>query len=193
MITARDKGSPKIRPRWLVLLAVVGLVVAACSTGSYPVDVFTEMHYQQSYKSQEPPRLAPAQGAVPFALESEPLLPIEPASQAEALAMANPVPRSSETEEQGRQIFIRNCSMCHGLDARGSSFMVVTFNQLGVNPPSDLTTAPSLAPSNPIDGLPFWLITDGIINMPSFRNLLTQEERWTVIHYLRFLSESVNQ
>ena len=52
--------------KWTLLLVVLGTVALACSTGSYPVDVFTEMHYQQSYRSQEPPRLMPAEGAVPL-------------------------------------------------------------------------------------------------------------------------------
>ena len=40
--------------------------IAACETGAYPVDIFPEMHYQQSYKAQEPDRLDVPVGAVPY-------------------------------------------------------------------------------------------------------------------------------
>ncbi|MFQ5872740.1 MAG: c-type cytochrome [Dehalococcoidia bacterium] len=181
----------KGRGRWLTLLVFVGILAAACSTGSYPVDVFTEMHYQQSYKSQEPPRLEPAQGAVPFTDASLPLRPLEP-TQTEALTMKNPVPRTPENPEQGKLIYITNCSACHGLSGRADTFIANRFKELDINPPADLTKAPSII-NTQTDGLAFSLITNGIINMPPFRNLLTQEERWTVIHYLRFLSEQANQ
>jgi len=50
--------------RWLKrcllgLALLAGLVATACSQGSYPVDIFYEMHYQQSYRSNEPPSLSP--------------------------------------------------------------------------------------------------------------------------------------
>lgn len=192
----------KRRGFWLLTLAAIALVGMACSTGSYPVDVFTEMHYQQSYKSQEPPRLAPSDGSVPFTVGAErgqelttvslPLKPREPATQAEALALSNPVPNNTTTLEVGKKLFLTNCAMCHGIDGRGQSFMADTFASLGVNPPANLTAAGSIA-LTPTDSLAFWFISDGIVNMPSFRHLLTQEERWTVIHYLRFLSDQANQ
>ena len=182
---------------WLVLPAVVGLVALACSTGAYPVDIFTEMHYQQSFKSQEPPRLYPPEGSTPFTDESLELRPREP-TPAEALAMTSPFPYPSQTEtlEHGKQIFIRNCSMCHGLEGRSDTFISVTFTSLDVTPPADFAIAPSItltASDGTGDGLAFGVITNGLGNMPAFRNLLTYEERWTVIHYLRFLSEQANQ
>lgn len=196
MNMARHKVAHRPKYHWLILLTFAGLLIAACSTGSYPVDVFTEMHYQQSFKSQEPPRLTPARGAVVFTDELLPLRRLEPASQVEALGMTNPVPRTAETVEQGEGVFIRNCSACHGLNGRGDSFIAVTFKSMGVNPPADFATAGSIVATpddGSGDGLAFWFISDGITNMPSFRNLLTQEERWTVIHYLRVLSQQANR
>ncbi|MCH9036720.1 MAG: cytochrome c [Chloroflexi bacterium] len=182
---------------WLLLPAVVGLVALACSTGAYPVDIFTEMHYQQSFKSQEPPRLYPPEGSVPFTDASLELRPREP-TPAEALAMTSPFPYPSTTEtlEHGKQIFIRNCSMCHGLEGRSDTFISVTFTSLDVTPPADFAIAPSItltASDGAGDGLAFGVITNGLGNMPPFLNLLTYEDRWTVIHYLRFLSEQANQ
>ncbi len=177
---------------WLGLIAAVCVLALACSTGSYPVDVFTEMHYQQSYRSQEPPRLLPAEDAVPFTKESSPLRSLEPISQADVLVMVNPIPRNAATEELGRQIFMTNCAVCHGPTGRSDSFIADAFRRLNITPPADFATAGSItgtANDGSTDGLAFWSISNGITNMPAFRNLLTQEDRWTVIHYLRVLSE----
>ncbi|MEE9248119.1 MAG: cytochrome c [Dehalococcoidia bacterium] len=205
------KSTRRTGLRWLALLAVVGLLALACSTGSYPVDIFTEMHYQQSFKSQEPPRLYPPEGSVPFTDESLVLRPREP-TRVEALTMTSPIlyPSTTETLEQGKQVFIRNCSLCHGLEGRSDSPTSVIFQSLSTEekpvrrPPvfgADLTDKEKLAghteaasiTSTSTDGLAFSIITFGQKNMPTFRNLLTYEDRWTVIHYLRFLSEQPNQ
>ena len=192
----------KKRGLWLLAVSAIAVVAMACSTGAYPVDVFTEMHYQQSYKSQEPPRLAPSEGSSPFTIGAEegqelttvslPLRPREPATQGEALVLTNPVTNSASTLEAGKKLFLTNCAMCHGIDGRGQSFVADTFASLEVKPPADLTQAGSIVLS-PTDGLAFWFISDGLGNMPSWRYLLTQEDRWTVIHYLRFLSDQANQ
>ena len=47
-------------------LAIFGSLAAiSCTQGTYPVDLFYEMHYQQTFKSHEPPRMAGVVGAVP--------------------------------------------------------------------------------------------------------------------------------
>ena len=179
--------------KWTLLLVVLGTVALACSTGSYPVDVFTEMHYQQSYRSQEPPRLMPAEGAVPFTDESLALRPAEPASQVEALVMPNPIDASADNLVRGQQVFTRNCSMCHGVTGASDSFISVTFTSMGIKPPANFAEAGSITPDGSSDGLAFWIITDGLGNMPAFRHLLSYEDRWGVIHYLRLLSQQAGQ
>ena len=44
------------------LVLVAALAAVGCTSGSYPVDIFYEQHYQQSYKSHEPPRLSGVAG-----------------------------------------------------------------------------------------------------------------------------------
>ena len=53
--------------RWFIGIATLfGIVLVGCSQGTYPVDIFYEQHYQQSYRSHEPPRLTGVAGAVAF-------------------------------------------------------------------------------------------------------------------------------
>ena len=179
--------------KWALLLAIVGTVALACSTGTYPVDVFTEMHYQQSYRSQEPPRVMPAEGAVPFTDESLPIRPPEPASQADVLIMANPVDPTAENLVRAQQVFARNCSMCHGIAGESDSFISVTFTSMDIKPPANFAEAGSITQDGSSDGLAFWIISDGLGNMPAFRHLLSYEDRWGVIHYLRLLAQQAGQ
>ncbi len=51
------------------LVGLLAMLTAACSvqeTNTYPVDTFTEMHYAQSNRSQEPPRLQPPAQSIAF-------------------------------------------------------------------------------------------------------------------------------
>ena len=80
------------------LALLVGiLALAGCSQGSYPLDIFYEMHYQDSFRAHEPPRLSAPASAVPV---------YEP-QQATSFTL------------DGQHLFEVNCSMCHGLDGKG--------------------------------------------------------------------------
>ena len=85
-----------------MLAIAVGMLAVACGytlpgRGSYPLDIFYEMHYQQSYKSHEPPRLSGVADAVAWF----------------------PAPKSTAFDtDSGRYLFDVNCSMCHGAGAR---------------------------------------------------------------------------
>ena len=95
---SKPEGRRRGLKGWLFGAALLfGLLLAGCSQGSYPVDIFYEQHYQQSYRSQEPPRLSGVAGAVAF----------------------YPPPASSVTNS-GAELFLVNCQMCHGADAKGT-------------------------------------------------------------------------
>ena len=67
------KSIPRSVPRkfkgarvYLATLVGLGLLGAGCrNTPGYVYDIFTEMHYSQSYRLQEPPRLLPPAQSVP--------------------------------------------------------------------------------------------------------------------------------
>ena len=195
--------------RWMLLPALLVLagVAAACnpgdvdnirSTGSYPIDIFQEMHYNQSFKSQEPPRLSPAQESVPWRgfaevastnVEEFPFVKEAtlPRLRIDAAALPNPVPQSAAALERAADLFIVNCSMCHGrlADAEAGADQPLFVGRLFgdyriVQPPSfDSDRVQALSP-----GEAFWSITNGIGFMPSFANLLNPDARWHVTHLL---------
>lgn len=93
----------------------------------------------------------------------------------------NPVPVTAEALDHGEHLFMENCSMCHGPGAQGNGPLRETMWP----PPSDLTIYTSWHS----DGELYWFITKGVdgTDMPAFERSLTDEERWTIIHFLRTL------
>lgn len=82
--------------------------------------------------------------------------------------------------ERGKVLFERYCSVCHGPLGTGRE---LTEDY----PTPDLTEEDYLLRS---DGDIYAVIVDGGLNMPSYRDALTEPDRWLVIRYLRTLQRS---
>jgi len=167
----------------IVCLALAaGLLAAGCTKGTYQVDIFPEMHYNQSTKIGEPPRLDVPAGAVPI---TGPQMHVIPADQLEAAkAFKNPLPAGAATNAKGAELYRVNCAMCHGPQAKGDGAVGKILVRDGYLAPPNLTAAVT---QNKTDGELFTVLTNGVNVMPKFGYLLTDEERWAVIAYLRAL------
>lgn len=177
-----NKGLWHSRAR-LSLVALVALVLllaatACVGTGVYPVDIFYEMHYQQSFEEGEPPRKSSPADAVPITgVVTKLYAPGEvPAN--------NPLPRTQANLQEGARLFAVNCSMCHGAQGKGDGEVGRRLVKWNYAAPPDLTGAPTV---NRTDGDIYGIITNGIFVMPSFARLLTPEERWQIVWHLRQL------
>lgn len=176
-------GTKAIPARLLIagMAIVAALALAGCTSGTYPVDIFYEQHYQQSYKSHEPPRLEGVAGAVAY-------FPAPP----------------STTDNSGAHLYEINCQMCHGTDGResgevlqrlikspaeggyGYEYNILDPDTLEPRPP-DLT---ALTPAeisgylaNPGPARPFGPQSV----MPPFGKLLSESERDAIIDYIATL------
>lgn len=158
-------------------LALALLVSSCTSTGAYPRDFFFEMHYQQSYRAQEPPRLQPAPLAVPVTGRE-----VDPGTFQEAEDLPNPVPLNPENRERARMLFAVNCAFCHGLSGRGDGVVAGMFQAAGAAPPVHFASQRVKART---PGQLYWVLTNGLGNMPPFGKLLTSEERWMLVHFIR--------
>ena len=167
------------RVRALLLLGLIVVVAAACANGTYPLDIFYEMHYQQSYQSHEPPRLWAPEGAVPV-------------TGREISGTENPIP--GERVEEGARLFATNCVFCHGVDGKGDGQVLLTMKDTygyGTDDRPYLIT-PDLTDDfvkDQADVALFGWITNGVTVMPAWDKLLTVEERWLVINYIRTLAD----
>jgi len=148
---------------WLIGLAtIVGILVVGCGQGSYPLDIFYEQHYQQSYKSHEPPRLAGVAGAV-------------------AIYPQN----ISTVTNTGAGLYLVNCQMCHGADAKGTgpvlAKMVGTYGYEPIVSP-DITTRPVSFIASRLEAEARPLGPSSV--MPPFGKLLSEAERNAIARYI---------
>ena len=146
-----------------VIVAVSLLVVltVGCSQGSYPLDFFYEMHYTQSYKSYEPPRLDVPASAVPV----------------------YDAPKTT-SYYSGEHLYNVNCAYCHGDDAKGNGpALDVIVNEYGYTPAvtPNLTTPEVKAIG--AAGIKGYLYS-GVVVMPSFKNMLNEEEMDMISEYV---------
>jgi mono/diheme cytochrome c family protein len=97
----------------------------------------------------------------------------------EARAVRNPVASTAESLDRGRTIYLQSCAACHGITGKG-----------------DGAAAAAIRPALPdltvhvgqhTEGELWWFITNGIDGrpMPAWRDVLTEDERWDVVNYLR--------
>jgi mono/diheme cytochrome c family protein len=112
-------------------------------------------------------------------------LPMAAASQEEAAALVNPLPRVPRVFAQGRQAFMDRCAVCHGLlgDGRGS------LSPAYGGKPANLQAQ---AFRDYPDGKIYWVIVHGKDAMPAQGADLSEDQRWAVIHYLRALQRAQN-
>ena len=180
----QDRGKVRMYPVRLIvagLALVAALAVAGCTSGSYPVDIFYEQHYQQSYKSHEPPRMAGVAGAVAW----------------------YPAPPNT-TDDSPAHLFEVNCQMCHGADGKDSGPVLqrLTRSQADggygyqyaiADPDTGNPRPPNLAVLEPnvVEGYLKSSVRPFGPNsvMPPFGKLLSAEERQAIAEYVGTLPQ----
>ncbi len=178
-------------------LSVLVMLTMGCSTGTYPIDIFPEMHYQQSYKIQEPPSLSSPPGSVPITGGEVDF------AFADAGSVTSPFPSSQATVHRGAELFQVNCAVCHGAGAEGDGPMKAKLDEAGYSGAiANLTTG---ATTNRPDGEVFFIISHGWsatlmemgmseeaasrFLMPPFKKLISEDDRWMIVHYLRSIEQ----
>jgi mono/diheme cytochrome c family protein len=168
--------------RLLIALASVALLSAACvqESGTYPIEIFTEMHYSQAYRSQEIPRLGGVESAVAYDGEgdAQTVLNVLPANE------AHPYDATA-----GAELYRVNCSACHGVGGLGdgkAAAHITSPNSTFADGGSTYPAPPNLQDSRTRinEDAMFSLVTNGILVMPRFGPLLSEEDRWDVVRYI---------
>jgi mono/diheme cytochrome c family protein len=101
----------------------------------------------------------------------------------EAKNLKNPVPVNDTTVAAGRDVYTAKCVECHGDKGDGNGDEAEMYDPK----PGDFTNARMMKEMT--DGELFWKITEGKKPMPSFKNRLTEEQRWQVVNYIRTFSK----
>ncbi len=159
-------------------------------TGGNAIQVFTEMHYQPSYRVQEGPRILPPEGSVPVTGREIRYTSLEEYAE----LSVPPDMKAAYSHDTASKLYQTNCQVCHGPSQQGDGPIVgfITRGPLPANLTLELT-------QDSTDGELFAFVTGGgrqglaaILRgrasaspMPEFGKLLTEEERWTLVQYLR--------
>jgi mono/diheme cytochrome c family protein len=107
---------------------------------------------------------------------------IAPRSLAAGSEKENPFPGDAKSVETGRALYNANCADCHGAGGRGDGKMAHELKK----EPTDLTDADSLASTD--SGL-FHSISRGRRPMPGFEKMLSADERWHIVNFVRTLGK----
>jgi mono/diheme cytochrome c family protein len=97
--------------------------------------------------------------------------------------MKSPLPANTENISLGRKTFSHYCFACHGLDGQSTG---VPFTD-AMSPPVPSLASPSVQAYS--DGQLYWVIQNGLrlSGMPAARGILSDEEMWSIVLYLRHL------
>lgn len=198
-------------PRWLLLLGVLGAVVALIPIGLIArtrhihsklprIHIIQDMDNQGRFKSQQVNPLfadnrasrAPIAGTIPrgWLRENEHLYRGVVGSD---YASDFPMPLTHAMMQRGQRQFGIYCAPCHGLSGHGDGIVSARADALSAIgqsnwvPPASLHDAPYS--QRPV-GHYFNTITNGIRNMPAYGSLLTPEDRWAIVSYVKALQLS---
>jgi len=101
---------------------------------------------------------------------------------AEAKLAQNPLKPSDVDLPATRKLFLDKCAECHGDAGKGDGSQARMYNPL----PTNFT---EVAHMNGIsDGELFYKISEGHRPMPAFKKRLTEEQRWQLVLFLRWLA-----
>ena len=94
------------------------------------------------------------------------------------------IPFTAATAKTGEAVYTKNCMSCHGNPTKGNSL-----KSLKPIPP-DLSGAVT---QKRTDGDLFYILNVGRLIMPSFKNVLTDDQRWELIAYIRSFNKQYTQ
>ncbi len=194
----------KIHLSFLIIFSL-SLLAPTCQSGitqrgTYPIEIFSEMHYSQAYRNQEVPRLDPVAAAEPFVTPNERINDSQSVLNMDSNFVYNP--------QIGAEIYRVNCSFCHGINGMGDgtaaphissedSFYATTPSEevpgSGMGPYKAVPALHDLAErlqgkDKAINRLNYMLKMEAgsiaLGPMPSFLWVFTEEQRNQVISYI---------
>lgn len=104
-------------------------------------------------------------------------------SPAWADTLKSPFHEEPLTLAQGEELFTLYCATCHGDAGYGDGAAGGALGEKPANFHDTLVTRQS-------DGALYWKLSSGKGNMPPFKDVFTEEQRWQLVAYLRQLGKT---
>ena len=93
----------------------------------------------------------------------------------------NPVAADAASHGRGEKLYVQYCSKCHGMNGNGAGPSAHGFS----TNPRQLWTWHNADPS--ADPYLYWFITNGRTDMPPWGVILSENERWDLVNYIKTL------
>lgn len=97
--------------------------------------------------------------------------------------LKNPFAGNSSATKEGKEIYEQMCVLCHGLTGKGNGEAGLSLDQK----PANFLYIKDIP--NETDGEIFWKLTVGKPPMSSYDELLTEDQRWKLVNYIRELNK----
>ncbi len=96
--------------------------------------------------------------------------------------LVNPYQVNTEILGKGEKIYKQLCSVCHGNKGKGDGVAGSALNPAPSNFSKERVQSQS-------DGAIFWKLTNGKTPMAGYKDILTEEQRWQLVTYIRELGK----
>ncbi len=104
----------------------------------------------------------------------------------QAEVMSNPFEVNAEGIKAGQKIYKSLCASCHGIAGKGDVIAMQSLNPKPTNFTADVF-------QHQTDGTIYWKISEGRGMMASYKGMLSEEQRWQVVNYLRTLKKETKK
>jgi len=100
----------------------------------------------------------------------------------EADDLKNPQKENASAVIEGQKLFKNMCEICHGKKGKGDGIAGMSLNPR----PSNLTSS---SVQEQTDGAIYWKMTNGRAPMAAYKEMLSDEQRWQLVNYIRSLKK----
>ena len=94
----------------------------------------------------------------------------------------NPLAGNKSVLADAKTLYVANCAPCHGIRGKGDGLAA----QALIPKPADHSSA---IVQSETDGSLFWKLSEGRNPMPSYKKILTVQQRWELVNYIRTLAK----
>ncbi len=100
---------------------------------------------------------------------------------ASADKVKNPYKGMEKATLAGKELYKLYCAICHGTKGKGDGIAGMAIKPRPSNFTKDIV-------QNQTDGAVFWKMTEGKAPMASYKETLTEEQRWQLVNFIRSLN-----
>jgi mono/diheme cytochrome c family protein len=154
---------------WGMSILLLLPLFSACDYGKMKED--EAVHTYRAYMPEMPSKTIPTDGGIQILREADPD------------ELINPIAYSEESVQRGKEAYGYYCIQCHGPLADGLGTVGQSFAPL----PSNLK-APNVQAQS--DGSLFYRISLGFNRHPPLWYTVAEDNRWSIINYMRSLARS---